>query len=225
MKSVVKLIVLIICSVSIVNFVSAVEKGDANAPAQDVNPPAKDVNVPVGDANVPKTGTSDVIYSEGFEDRLPNIGWTFDNEDYDYVWDTIANEGKKSVKIKYVSWIQKLVSTAGYKDIRVKYARKTTNFDAGEELSVAWTTDGVSWNNLENTAETDWAVKEFSLGPKADNNANFRIKFKTNARGETDKYASVDAMVITGIPTGGAKVAVPTDSNKPASSDSNKPQK
>jgi len=185
--------------------------------AADFNTPAKGVKSPSRDVNEPnQTGSPlGAIFKEDFEDRLTDRGWTVSNGDYDYVWDAIAYEGKKSVKIKYVSWILRTVSTAGYKDIKVKYVRKVTNFDAGEELAVEWSPDGTEWNNLEKTAESNWAVKEFTLGTKADNNVGLRIKFKTNARGEADKYASVDALEMTGTATSAKPASAPAEPNKP----------
>jgi hypothetical protein len=211
MRSLAKVSILAVCIAAIM--VSFAWAADANAPAKEVKSPAK------SDVNAPKQATdaSGMIFKEDFEDRLTDRGWTVSNGDYDYVWDTTANEGKKSVKIKYASWIQKAISTAGYKDIKVKYACKVTNFDKNENLAVEWSADGTTWNNLEKATDADWAVKEFPLGPEADNKTGFRIKFKTNARGDTDKYASVDALEITGTPTGEKPkpASAPADANKP----------
>ena len=208
MKVMVKLFIMVFCATgSDASFAFA---ADFNTPAKGVKSLSRDVDEPNQTG-----GPSGAIFKEDFEDRLTDRGWTISNGDYDYVWDAIAYEGKKSVKIKYVSWIQRTVSTEGYKDIKVKYARKVTNFDEGEELVTGWSPDGTTWNNLEKAADPNWAVKEFALGPEADNNISLRIKFKTNARGEADKYASVDALEITGTATSAKPAPAPAESNKP----------
>jgi len=207
-KVMVKLVIMIGCTIGFgASFALA---ADSNTPAKGVKSLSRDVNEPNQTG-----GPSGAIFKEDFEDSLTDRGWTVSNGDYDYVWDATAYEGKESVKIKYVSWIQRTVSTEGYKDIKVKYVRKVTNFSGGEELAAEWSPDGTEWNNIEKTADPNWVVKEFALGPKADNKVGLRIKFKTNARGESDKYASVDALEMTGTATGKTPAALPVESNKP----------
>lgn len=92
--------------------------------------------------------------------------------------------------------IQKNKSTVGYNTIHVKYDRRVTSTSL--TLVVDWSTDGSTWNTLETTTSTSWASKDWALNTAADNNAGFRIRFRTTA-GSSTKYAYIDNAQITGI--------------------------
>jgi hypothetical protein len=94
--------------------------------------------------------------------------------------------------------ITKSKSTEGYSSIHVKYDRRTTRTSL--TLVVDWSTDGSTWNTLETTTSTLWASKDYALGTGADNNPNFRIRFRTTT-GSTSRYAYIDNVQITGIKT------------------------
>ena len=95
--------------------------------------------------------------------------------------------------------MQKAVSTVGYNTIHVKYARKATGLDSGqnEKLFVEWSIDGSTWNNLETVPTAAWALKDFTCGSGANNNANFRVRFRINANA-TSEFGAVDSVEITG---------------------------
>ena len=91
--------------------------------------------------------------------------------------------------------ITKSKSTAGYNTIHVKYDRRTTRTSL--TLVVDWSTDGSTWNTLETTTSTSWASRDYTLDPNANNNPNFRIRFRTTA-GFSSRYAYIDNVQITG---------------------------
>jgi hypothetical protein len=94
--------------------------------------------------------------------------------------------------------ITKSKSTAGYNTIHVKYNRKVTN-TSNITLTVQWSANGgSSWTTLETVSgSTSWASKDWALGTAADNNAGFRIRFRTTA-GFSGRYAYIDNVQITG---------------------------
>jgi len=92
--------------------------------------------------------------------------------------------------------ITKSKSTEGYNTIHVKYDRKVAS-KSSITLTVDWSTDGSTWNTLETTTSTSWASKDWALGTTADNDPNFRIRFRTTA-GSSGKYAYIDNVQITG---------------------------
>jgi hypothetical protein len=57
--------------------------------------------------------------------------------------------------------------------------------------------DGAQWNELEATQDTSWASQDKTCGSEADNNADFKIRFRTNAN-NAGEYAYVDDVEITG---------------------------
>ena len=107
-----------------------------------------------------------------------------------------AYNGTYGVELKKDAWVKRAVSTAGYTSIHVKYARKTVAYDSGEYLYVEWY-DGTSWHELEATAETSWATKDWTCASGANDNANFVIRFLCNASGN-DEYAYIDDIKVTG---------------------------
>jgi len=94
--------------------------------------------------------------------------------------------------------ITKSKSTEGYNTIHVNYDRRTTRTSL--TLVVDWSTDGSTWNTLETTTSTSWASKDWALGTTADNNPNFRIRFRTTA-GSSSRYAYIDNVQIIGTQT------------------------
>ncbi len=97
--------------------------------------------------------------------------------------------------------ITKSKSTEGYNSIHVKYDRKVTS-TTSITLTVDWSANGgSSWTTLETVSgSTSWASKDWALDTTADNNPDFRIRFRTTA-GSTTKYAYIDNVQITGTQT------------------------
>jgi len=89
-------------------------------------------------------------------------------------------------------------STVGYTDIHVTYYRQANRFDAGENLYVEWY-DGATWNALETTQSGSYGdgLQDKLCGVGANENANFRIRFRTNANRRSER-AFVDNVVISG---------------------------
>ena len=65
-------------------------------------------------------------------------------------------------------------------------------------LVVDWSTDGTTWNPIETTTSTTYATTNFTCGSGANNNAGFRVRFRTSA-GASNRYAYVDNVKINGI--------------------------
>jgi hypothetical protein len=139
------------------------------------------------------------LFSDGFESgNFTAGGWTTQNSNA-----TVSTKAKYTgaygAKLAGTTWMQKAVSTVGKSTIHVKYARKTTGLDAGENLYVEWSIDGSAWNNLETVQATAWASQDITCGSGANNNANFRVRWRTNASSASNEYAYIDDVVITGI--------------------------
>ena len=137
------------------------------------------------------------LWSDGFESgNFTAGGWT------------VAGSASVTTVAKYtgaygaripgsvsVNSITKSQSTVGYDTIHVKYDRKVTQTSVA--LVVDWSTDGTTWNTFETTTSTSWASQDFTCASGADNNANFRVRFRTSA-GASNKYAYIDNVQITG---------------------------
>ena len=93
--------------------------------------------------------------------------------------------------------MEKALDTTGFTTIHVKYYRKTKSLDQGEYLYVEWH-DGSQWHELESTQDTSWgSQQDKTCGAGANNNANFKVRFRINAD-KTGEYAYVDDVEVTG---------------------------
>jgi hypothetical protein len=137
------------------------------------------------------------LFSDGFESgNFTAGGWTIQNSNAT-VTTKAKYTGTYGAKLAGTTWMQKAISTVGLTNIHVKYVRKTAGLDSAENLYVEWSTDGSNWNNLETTKATSWASMDLVCGSGANNNANFRVRWRTNASA-TKEYAYVDNVEITG---------------------------
>jgi len=134
-------------------------------------------------------GQVETIFFGGFESgNFSAEGWVTSGNP---VVHTGADRGGTyGARIRNTSWIEKSVSTAGYDTIELSYARRTRRMDSGEFLHVEYW-NGSSWILLEATQGTSWGYPTWSLGSDANDNASFRIRFRTNAnrnneRGDVD---------------------------------------
>jgi len=158
------------------------------------NPPTGSYTITV---NAPGPTT---LFSDGFESgNLTTGGWTSSGSVV--IKEPAAYEGVYGVQIGGIASIAKSVSTAGFADIRVKYARKTKGLRSGESLTVEWSADGTAWNVIESTSDTAWGQRDIALGAEAGENAAFSVRFRTNAI-RTNRYGSVDSVEITGTTAG-----------------------
>ena len=104
--------------------------------------------------------------------------------------------GAYGARIKRTSWIEASVSTAGYDTIELSYARRTAGMDGGESLTVEYW-NGSSWVTVESTSSTGWGAPTWSLGSDANDNAAFKLRFRTNANRNNER-ADIDDVELVG---------------------------
>jgi hypothetical protein len=135
------------------------------------------------------------LFSDGFESGdLVTGGWTTSGDAT--VTERSSYTGAYGAEVAATSWMEKAISTAGFASIHVKYVRKTKGLDSGEYLYVEWY-DGGAWNPLESTQDTSWLSQDITCPSGADNNADFKVRFRTNAN-KGNEYAAIDDVEITG---------------------------
>ena len=108
------------------------------------------------------------------------------------------NTGAYGVKLPGVSSIERAIDTTGFTSIHVKYYRMTVGFDAGEYIYVEWY-DGADWTELESIEDAVYGdgLQDKTCGAGANDNASFKVRFRTNAS-KTNEYGGVDDIEITG---------------------------
>ena len=182
-----------------------------NQTATTYEPGTLDYNTPyywrIDEVNAEGTETGDV-WSFTTESLALNLPWSDDFESGDLVtggWTTSGSASASSkaeytgiygAQLKGSAWMEKAISTAGFTSIHVKYARKTGGLDSGEYLYAEYH-DGTQWNELEATQASSWASQDKTCGASANNNANFKVRFRLNAN-RANEYAYIDDVEITG---------------------------
>jgi hypothetical protein len=154
-------------------------------------------------AMTPPGEGSIVIYSDDFEydnktGDFPATWKVLPDTRYIYTSNSTTYTGSRCIKFRGACSMEKVISTAGRSNIHVKYARKgdsSNPYEPDEYVFAEWSADGTTWNLLEKTQETTWALKEFVCSSAADNNPNFRLRFRTNTKG-TEKFAFVDSLQV-----------------------------
>ena len=140
------------------------------------------------------TTEASLPWSDGFESgSFAAGGWTTSGNAS--ASSKAENSGIYGAEIKGTSWIEKAVSTVGFSNINIKYDRKTKGLDDGEYLYVEWY-DGSYWHELEATQDTAWSFQNLTCGVGANDNAAFKVRFRTNASNSAE-YAYVDDVEIS----------------------------
>ncbi|MHC4867880.1 MAG: Ig-like domain-containing protein, partial [Planctomycetota bacterium] len=155
--------------------------------------------------------TLGAVWSFTAEPVPPLLPWSDDFESVGFSvggWTTSGNvvpssksaySGSFGAEMKGTAWIEKAVSTVGFTDIRITYARKTKGLDNGEFLYVEWS-DGSTWHELEATQDTDWGLQDLPC-VGADGNADFKLRFRNNASNSSE-CCYVDDVEINSTPSG-----------------------
>lgn len=144
--------------------------------------------------------SADVLFEDGFESgNFTTGGWTTSGSasvDTSYNYD-----GVYSARLDDTGYIQKTVSTSGYTNIQLEYARYTYAYDWGEYLIVEWSDDGSNWTVIEYfNDEYSWSLNQASLGSDAEDLSTLYIRFRSNASGLYEKFR-LDNVLLTGEPT------------------------
>jgi len=144
-----------------------------------------------------------------FTTFVPELPWIdgFESGSFaDGGWTTSGNASVSSkadyfsiygAEIKGTAWIEKAISTVGFSNINIKYVRKTKGLDVGEYLYVEWHdgSDGSPWNLLKYIQSTDWSLQNLTCETGANDNADFKVRFRTNGSNSAE-YAYVDDVEI-----------------------------
>jgi hypothetical protein len=87
--------------------------------------------------------------------------------------------GNRSAKLNGTDTLIKALSTEGYKNIQLTYVRRKNSYTT-ENFVVYWSADaGSNWTTLENTTgSSGWETRIFNLPAGANDNPNFKIKFR-----------------------------------------------
>lgn len=140
------------------------------------------------------------LFADGFESgAFTEGGWLVASTPA-AVDGTGAFTGSFGAHLKKQASIEKSLSTVGYENVQLEYARRTRSLESGEFLFVEWF-DGNLWSQVESTQAGTWGVSLIDLGASAENNADFKIRFRGNGNGGNDAVM-VDDVAVIGTPLG-----------------------
>ncbi|HIF42462.1 MAG TPA: hypothetical protein EYQ74_15370 [Planctomycetes bacterium] len=138
--------------------------------------------------------SGNAIFSDGFESGDYLTGsWVVQNKKAK-IRKRASKTGNWGARLKRKTWIERAVDTTGLSNIAVSYWRKTKNLIAGERMRVQWW-NGSNWTTLEDATGTSWGQATFSLPSSADNNSNFKIRFRTNSN-QNKGWGDVDDVTV-----------------------------
>jgi len=144
-------------------------------------------------------GEPETLFFDDFESgSFTAGGWTTSGSPS--VSTSADYNGIYGARLRSVSSITKALSTVGYTEIHVTFWRRTQGLDSGEYLYCEWSDDGgQSWYLLGSTRSTSFYHEDFTCPSGADNNPNFRFRYRQNAS-STREYGYVDDVEIIGTP-------------------------
>lgn len=149
-----------------------------------------------------RASTAVSFFNDGFESgdfsawNVPGTNWSISSSD-------AASGTKKSVVIGSVdgSSLGKNISTQGYETIQLSYSYKILeSLEGNDSVVVEWSSDGTNWNSVadhHNLSSGAWTVNTVSLTAGANNNPNFRFRFKASLGSSSDKFA-LDNVYLSG---------------------------
>lgn len=141
---------------------------------------------------------------DGFDAGVFGNGWKRQNT-YTLVSAAALYEGTHGLRLQRSTWAERVVSTVGYENIIVSYARRTIGLGSSQWLFVEWW-DGSRWTTIESVRSNVYNRVTFALPASAANLSAFKLRFRLHGRNATHQ-ANVDSVVMTGTRQGGLGVA------------------
>jgi subtilisin family serine protease len=127
-------------------------------------------------SGIPTDGLPEVVFFEGFESG--NLqGWNALDGNADAAG-AAALVGAFGAELRKDTWIRRVVSTAGFRDLTLEVSARALNMGAGEELRIE-VHDGTGWLLLASVTSGSWAQLTFPLGPAADDNPGLQVRLET----------------------------------------------
>ncbi len=153
-------------------------------------------------------GTPVQLFADGFEACFAN--WTSNA-----YCSSSSYAGVNSCKMNDTDYAETPVSTSGYFNTTVQYARNLSGLSSGDIFVSEWY-DGGSWNTIESisTGFTGWTlVSPIALPSGADNNPDFMFRVRVSAGAD---FAYVDAVeVIAALPGSSGGTSAPNGLSAP----------
>lgn len=139
-------------------------------------------------------GLPEVVFLEGFESGDLQ-GWNALDGNAD-VSGAAALAGAFGAELRKDTWIRRVVSTAGFRDLTLEVSARALNMGAGEELRIE-VHDGTGWQVLASVTSSSWVQLAFPLGPAADDNPGLQVRLQTTGNASS-KVGHADELRLIG---------------------------
>ncbi|MBN2132479.1 MAG: tandem-95 repeat protein [Sedimentisphaerales bacterium] len=108
-----------------------------------------------------------------------------------------------AARTNMTAYIERAINTAGYGNVTVSYRCLSIDMEEGEALYAEWSVDlgGEEWNTIDPVVYNSLVEKTDLPLTGADNNPEFRIRFRANAN-KNKEYGYIDDVVVKGVPMG-----------------------
>ncbi|WOH38725.1 hypothetical protein RI844_05785 [Thalassotalea fonticola] len=147
-------------------------------------------------ASTTATAGQVILFNDDFESGdFVSGGWSVIGDKVSVTSSAAYNDSAFGVKSQRGADFEKVINTAGYSELDIRYVRKTENLTGAENLQVEWSYDGTNWTVLENTQASDWEAESFSVPTDAGDQFHLRFNLNSNKRSER---AFVDDVEIIG---------------------------
>jgi hypothetical protein len=146
------------------------------------------------DVDAAESALTSTLFSDGFESSLSQ--WTISGTCARSTG--AASVGSYGARCDDSAAITASINTIGMINIRVEYTRRTAYYSSGMYFYAEWSSNGTTWQNLEQSAnDTTFRVRSFTLPAGANNLASLRLRFRANASGYYDRF-DLDAVKVSG---------------------------
>lgn len=138
------------------------------------------------------------------EDSLEQLGWQIKGNvikttEAAYSSDGSTNQGgEEGIRLFGSAWVQKTISTVGYKNIEISFAYKNNKFKNNEILSVLYD-DGSGWKFAFANKSSKFNFGTIILNSTSDNNPSVKIRFHAFiSASEEGKFTDIDQILLYG---------------------------
>ena len=135
-----------------------------------------------------------VLFEDDFESGMMDPAWSTQRAKVRAQADYLSSFG---VRIRKKGNASITVNTTGYDGVKLYFARRTKNYDAGEDFQIRYKIGTGSWKTIESTTQIHWGLIAAELPAEVDNKTSVTFRFKSNGS-EGKERGDIDNVIITG---------------------------
>ncbi len=135
-----------------------------------------------------------VLFQDDFESGVMDPAWSTQRAKVRTQASHLSTYG---VRVRQKGNATVTLNTTGYDTIKLYYARRTKNYDAGETFKVRYKVGSGSWKTIDTVTTTHWGLIATELPAEVSNKPSVQIRFKSYGS-EGKERGDFDDVMITG---------------------------